>query len=68
MRELVRCLLASGNYNEAYELWRSRNLNTRPNIMLLNQKNYILKGKYSQTEKSIKYGNALSHKQGTTQG
>jgi hypothetical protein len=34
--------------------------------LLLNQKNYILKGK-KLTEKSIKYGKALSHKQGTTQ-
>jgi hypothetical protein len=30
MREVVRHFLASGNYKEAYELWRNRNLNTRP--------------------------------------
>jgi hypothetical protein len=44
----VRCPLASSNYKEAYELWRNRILNTRPNMnakLLLKQKNYVLKGK-----------------------
>lgn len=49
MKEVVWCFLAStGNYKEAYELWRSRNLQLRPTInakLLLNQKNYILKNK-----------------------
>ena len=36
------------NYEEAYKLWRDRNLMTRLNIdakALLNQKNYILRAK-----------------------
>ncbi|PNF19358.1 hypothetical protein B7P43_G06722 [Cryptotermes secundus] len=49
MKEVVWCFLAStGNYKEAYELWRSRNLKVRPTMnakLLLNQKNYILKNK-----------------------
>jgi hypothetical protein len=49
----VKETISTENYKAAYELWRKRNPNLRTNMdakLLLNQKNYIIRKKITDTE------------------